>query len=167
MKAAIAVLLAGLAASASAQPVPAGRVRGGSIGEEFHRVAGTQATQHTVTLRFGADENRPDFTVEIVTRIADQQPSAPGVVDVIVTQVQSADDAPAMTVQVDGETQAVPARLHGRRSIATTMPFDAFAKMTAAKTIIYRAFGEELEFSAGQMRMLRATIDRWTGRSQP
>jgi hypothetical protein len=165
MKHVMAVLAVGLTATtAAAQPVLAGRITGRSIGEQFHPIAGTQSTEHIVTLKFGEDDARPDFTVEIVTRIADQQPPAPGVVDVIVTQVQSADEAPAMTVQVDGETQAVPARLHARRSIATTMPLEAFQKMIAANAIIYRAFGEELEFSSGQMRMLRATIDRWMGK---
>ncbi|MBI3401681.1 MAG: hypothetical protein HY048_09700 [Acidobacteria bacterium] len=168
MKTAIAVLAVGLlAASASSQPPLTGRLPGRSIGEEFHRVAGTQVTQHTVTLRFGADDDRPDFTVEMVTRIADHQPAAPGVVDIIVTQLRSEDESPAMLVQVDGESQSVPARLHGRRSIATSMPFDAFAKMIAANTIIYRAFGEELEFSSGQMRVLRAKVGLWTGRSRP
>lgn len=155
------------ATAAAAQPALSGRVPGRSIGEQFHPVPGTQVTEHTVTLKFGHNDDRPLYTVEFVTRIADHQPAAPGVVDIIVTQVQSDDDAPAMALRVDGQTQAVPARLHGRRSIATTMAFDAFAKMTAANTIIYLAFDEELEFSAGQMRMLRATIDRWTGRVQP
>jgi hypothetical protein len=162
MKRVISALAVGLiATSASAQPELSGRVPGGSIGEEFHRVAGTEVTQHTVTLRFGADDKRPDFTVELVTRIADHQPAAPGVVDIIITEVQPADESPAMAVQVDGETQSVPARVKARRSIATTMAFDQFARMTEATTIIYRAFGRELEFSPGQMRMLRATVDRW------
>ena len=156
-----------LAAPAAAQPTAAGRIRGRGIGESFRPVLGTQVSEHTVTLKFGADDNRPVFTVEFVTRIGDHQPAAPGVVDIIITQVQSEDETPAMAVQVDGETQSVPARLKTRRSIATTMPFDAWEKLTAANTIIYRAFGEELEVSAGQMRMLRATVDRWTGPSRP
>lgn len=164
MKIAIAVLVVGVVtASASAQTGLGGRVPGGSIGEAFHLVAGTQVTQHTVTLRFGPDDNRPDFTVEFVTRVADHQPASPGVVDVIITEVHPADESPAMAVQIDGETQSVSARLKARRSIATTMAFDAFAKMIAANTIIYRAFGSELEFSPGQMRMLRATVERWMG----
>ena len=72
--------------------------------------------------------------------------AAPGAVDIVVTQHPVADDAPEMTLRVDGEAVPVVTRLHSRRSVVATVSL------------------AELEFGQLQVRMLRATADRWLGK---
>ena len=167
MKIAITLLTVGLtAASAAAQiAAPVRHVAGRSVGGGFHPVAGTQFTEETVTLKFGPDDTAPGFMIDFITRIADHRPAPPGVVDLIVTELHTADDrTPAMALRADDRTLPLPTRLHGRRSIATTMTFEDFEKLIASTIIVEHAFDADLEFSAGQIRMLRATVDRWMGR---
>jgi hypothetical protein len=166
-KLALAVLAVGLlVVSVGAQTTaPVRHFVGRSLGGGFHPVAGTQFTEETVTLKFGPDDNAPDFMIDFITRIADHRPAPPGVVDLIVTELHAADDrTPAMTLRTDDRTLPLPTRLHGRRSVATTMTFEDFEKLIASTTIVEQAFDADLEFSAGQIRMLRATVDRWMGR---
>jgi hypothetical protein len=56
------------------------------------------------------------------------------------------------------------ARLHTRRSIVSTIAFGEFLSLTMAGAIIEDAFSSELEFSAAQLGILRATADRWARR---
>jgi hypothetical protein len=167
MKLAIAVLAVGLAAvSVGAQTTaPARHFVGRSLGGGFRPVAGTPFTEETVTLKFGPDDTAPDFTIDFITRIADHRSAPPGVVDLIVTELHAADErTPATSLRADGQALPLPMRLRSRRSIAATMSFEDFEKLLASSTIVERAFDADLEFSAGQIRMLRAMVDRWMGR---
>jgi hypothetical protein len=164
---AVGILGLSLAASAGAQAPPGGRILGRSIGGGFRRVPGTQVSEQTVTLKFGDSDDRPDFTIEFVTRIADHRPADPGVVDLIVTQLQREDDAPMMALRVDGQARQMPTRLKARRSIASTMSFDDFVELTRSATLIERAFDTDLVFSAGQLRILRSIVASWTRQAQP
>jgi hypothetical protein len=163
----VGILSLSLAASAAAQAPPGSRILGRSIGGGFHLVPGTQISEQTVTLKFGDSDDRPDFTVEFVTRIAEHRPAGPGVVDLIVTQLQREDDAPVTALQVDGQTRPMPTRLKARRSIASTMSFDDFVELTRSATLIERAFDTDLVFSAGQLRILRSIVASWTRQAQP
>jgi hypothetical protein len=44
------------------------------------------------------------------------------------------------------------------------MPFDDFIRLTRAGRVVEHAFGAELEFGMGQLRMLRSTAEKWSGR---
>ena len=162
VSAAIALAIAG---TASAQPAPARHLTGRSISEGWRVEPGGQTKTATVTLEFQADDGGAVVTVDFVTRLVGrEQRSAPGVVDIIVTEHPREDNTPEMRMKIDGRAEPLTTRLHSRRSIATSVPFDEFVRLTAASSLIEEAFGAELEFSPGQLRMLRFTADRWAGR---
>ena len=160
VSAAVALAIAG---TASAQPAPVRHLTGRSIAEGWRVDPGDQVKTATVTLEFTADAG-PAMTVAFVTRLSGQQATAPRVVDIIVSERPSEDDAPSMRVRIDGRDEPLVTRLNSRRSIVTSVPFDEFVRLTAASSLIEEAFGAELEFSPGQLRMLRFTADRWAGR---
>jgi hypothetical protein len=110
----------------------------------------------------------PVYTVDFVTRFVGelgQRPTAPpAVVDIIVTQRPVADAAPAMAMRVDGQDVPFASRLHGRRSLAATIPFDQFVGLATAQTIVEHAFDTELEFSPGTMQVFRGRVASWAER---
>jgi hypothetical protein len=103
------------------------------------------------------------LTVDFPTRYQGlgRPTSAPGAVDIIVTQLPANDDAPTMTMRANGEAVPIITRLRSRQSIVATLPFDEFVRLVNGDTLVQQAFDSELEFSAGQLRMLRATAERW------
>ena len=103
--------------------------------------------------------------MDFVARYATERPrSAPTVVDMIVTELAPEDDRPAMQMRVDDEPLPLIGRLRSRRSVVATMPFEDFVRLTNGARIIEQAFGTELEFGAGQLRMLRSTATKWSRR---
>ena len=105
------------------------------------------------------------YTIAFVARHPVNGPVAsPGVVDIVVTQHPIEDDAPEMTLRVDGEAVPLVTRLQSRRSVVATVSLAELDRITSAGAVVDRTFGTELELGAGQLRMLRATADRWLGR---
>jgi hypothetical protein len=118
----------------------------------------------TTTLTFG-NADAPTFTVDFSARVGlDPSAPPPDVVDIIVTQYPSDDERPEMTLRIDGRPIPLITRLRSRRSIVSTIPFSEFLQITAAAAIVEDAFQMELDFSPPQLRMLRATADRWARR---
>jgi hypothetical protein len=127
-----------------------------------------KAMTDTITVTFPAVDDSPAYTIDFVTRFVGelgQRPTAPPpVVDIIVTQHSVADEAPAMTMRVDGEAVRLASRLHGQHSIAATIPFDQFVGLANAQTIVEQAFDTDLEFSTGTMQMFRGRAANWAER---
>src|SRR5262249_18704515 len=87
----------------------------------------------------------------------------PAVVDVIVSQHPEGAETPTMAVVVDGRPQSLAARVMSSRAVAATISFDEFVRLANADALVPEAFGGALEFSQGQLRMLRNTAARWSG----
>jgi hypothetical protein len=147
----------------SAQPR---RIVGDRISESFQVLKGTGETLASETLTFRGSDGGPTFTVDFTTRFPGEgrPTSAPGAVDILVTEHLASDDSPAMSMRLNGVPLSLVARLHGRRSVAATVPFDEFVRLTNAEIIVQLAFGTELELSAMQRGMLRSVAQRWAGR---
>jgi hypothetical protein len=126
-----------------------------------------KAETDTITVTFPSVDDSPVYTIDFVTRFVGelgQRTTAPPVVDIIVTQHAAADEAPAMTMRVDGEAVPLASRLHGQRSMAATIPFDQFVGLASARTIVEQAFDTDLEFSADILQMFRGRAASWAGR---
>ncbi len=124
----------------------------------------TRVSMETATLTFGG-AGTPTFTVDFTARIGlDPSAPLPDVVDITVTHYPAEDENPEMTLRVDGQAVPLISRLHSRRSIVSTIPFSEFLQIMAAAAIVEDAFKSEFEFSPAQLRMLRATADRWARR---
>jgi hypothetical protein len=67
---------------------------------------------------------------------------------------------------VDGATMPLVTRLHSKRSVVATVSLAELDRITSAGIVVDRTFGAELEFGPGQVRMLKATADRWLGRAR-
>jgi hypothetical protein len=67
-------------------------------------------------------------------------------------------------LRVDGETVPIVTRLHSKRSVVATVSLAEFDRIAHAGVVVDRTFDTELELGPGQVRMLRATADRWLGR---
>jgi hypothetical protein len=170
MTATIGVLIVlGAATGMHGQAQQRRRIVGKTIGEHW-QVNGSanspRTTTATSTLTFTGNYCGPVLTVDFTTRFPGmgRPTSQPSVVDIIVTEHPTSDDAPEMTMRVNGDSLPLATRLHSPRSIVATIPFDEFVRMTNAETIVEQAFDTELVFSAGQFGMLRATAQRWAGR---
>jgi hypothetical protein len=152
-----------LAASAHAQPpqhIVGNRIGGNS---QFDAKAGTVI--ETATLTFQDAAQGPVYTMDFTTRHPIGQPVvSPGVVDIVVTQHPLEDDTPEMTLRVDGDTVPLVTRLHSKRSVVATISLADLDRITSAGVVVDRTFGAELELGPGQVRMLKATADRWLGR---
>jgi hypothetical protein len=127
-----------------------------------------KAETGTITVIFPSVDDSPAYTIDFVARFVGelgQRPTAPPpVVDIIVTQHPAADEAPAMTMRVDGEAVPLASRLHGQRSMAATIPFDEFIGLANARTIVDQAFDTDLEFSADMLQMFRGRAANWAER---
>jgi hypothetical protein len=154
-----------LAASAHAQPpqhIVGNRIGGNS---QIDAKAGTVA--ETATLTFQDPGQGPVYTIDFTTRHPIGQPVAsPGVVDIVVTQHPVEDDTPEMTLRVDGDTVPLVTRLHSKRSVVATVSLAELDRITSAGVVVDRTFGTELELGPGQVRILKATADRWLGRAR-
>jgi hypothetical protein len=117
------------------------------------------------TLTFVGSDGGPVMTIDFITRYrgVDRPSSPPRVVDVIVTAHPADEETPEMKMHGDGESLPLTARLHSRRSVATTIAFEEFVRLANADAIVEQALGTELEFGIGQLRMLRAEAQRWSG----
>jgi hypothetical protein len=162
----ICVTLVAFAGSANAQaPQTPERIVGNRISGEMRIDGQTRMIVDTTTLTFQGVAGGPAYTIDFIARHPSQQPVAPdGVVDVVVTQQLTEDDPPEMLLRVDDEMMPVVPRLHGRRSVVATVSLAEFDRIAGAALVVDRTFGAELELGAGQVRMLRATADRWLGR---
>lgn len=160
------VMAVGSTIVAPTQSSPLRRVVGHEITGHFQVDARTQTTTATATLTFVGTDGGPTVTIDFVTRYPGLQraTSAPKVVDVIVTEHPADEDAPELSMRMNGESLPLIARLQSRRSVATTISFDEFVRLTNAQSLVQHAFGTELEFSSPQLRLLRAEAQRWSGR---
>ena len=141
------------------------RLVGNAIGGAFHWHSDAGTTTDTRTLRFDDAQGRQAFTVEFqVVYPGQRAAAAPAVVDMIVTQHPADEAQPQVTLNVNGEALAVVTRPRTERSVVVSMPFDEFTRLANAETIVQRVFDTDLEFGAGQLRMLRTTAVRWAGR---
>jgi hypothetical protein len=161
----IAVVL-GLASGAGAQsPQPVQRIVGNQISAHMDIDMKDNVMTEAATLQFRSRDGRSVYTIEFIARHPMHEPvAAPGVVDIVVTQHPVEDDAPEMTLRVDGETVPLVTRLQSKRSVVASVSLDEFDRIARAGVVVDRTFGTELELGAGQARMLRATADRWLGR---
>ena len=154
-----------LAASMSAQtPAAATRIVGQTAGGHLHVDPATKLTTDTVTLTFNADDGTTAATVEFVVRYASERRQAPGIVDVIVTEVAAGDERPQMQVEADGQPIPLIGRLRSRRSIVASLPFEDFVRLANADIIVQQAFGTELQFGRVQVSMLRSAAAKWSRR---
>jgi len=146
------------------QPAQVRRIEGHRLGGQLQFDSRTQKTTETATLTFIGTDGGPIFTVDFVAQYAGSQPTSPPlVVDVILTERTIADEAPQMTMQVDGQPLPLVARPHSPRSVVASIPFDDFVRLANADAIVEGAFETELVFGAAQLRMLRSIARRWAG----
>jgi hypothetical protein len=167
MRAAGLALLFGFAwsAAALAQDRPPAHIVGDRVSQSMRIDGRTRMVVDTATLTFQDSAGGQVYTIDFVTRHPVQAPvAAPGVVDIVVTQMPVEDEAPEMTIRVDGDTMPVVARLHGRRSVVASVSLEELDRIANAGAVVDRTFGVELEFGAGQTKMLHATVERWLGR---
>ena len=121
--------------------------------------------KETATLIFQNRAGGQVYTIDFIARHPVQEPvAAPGAVDIVVTQHPVEDATPEMTLRADGEAVPVVTRLHSRRSVVATVSLAQLDRIASAGSVVERTFDTELEFGPGQVRMLRATADRWLGR---
>jgi hypothetical protein len=154
-----------LATSAYAQPPQ--HIVGNRIGGNSKIDAKAGTVTETATLTFQDPAQGPVYTIDFTTRHPIGQPVAsPGIVDIIVTQHPVEDDAPEMTLRVDGDMVPLVTRLHSKRSVVATVSLAELDRITSAGVVVDRSFGTELELGPGQVRMLKATADRWLGRAR-
>jgi hypothetical protein len=155
--------LAALASNAHAQSPQ--HIVGNQIAANMNIDMRAGVMAETATLRFQSAAGDAVYTIDFIAHHPVNEPVAlPGVVDIVVTQHPAEDDAPDMMLRVDGETVPIVTRLHSRRSVVATVSLAEFDRITAAGVVVDRMFGTELELGAGQLKMLRATADRWLGR---
>jgi hypothetical protein len=159
------VLASVLALSASVHAQPPERIVGNQIAGNMQIDAKGGTVVETATLTFQGSAGSPVYTIDFTTRHPIGQPVAsPGVVDIVVTQHPVEDDTPEMTLRVDGDTVPLVTRLHSKRSVVATVSLAQLDRITSAGVVVDRTFGTELELGSGQVRMLKATADRWLGR---
>jgi hypothetical protein len=148
-------------------PAVTQHIVGTKIGGNMQIDAKAQTVVETATLTFQGAAESPVYTIDFTARHPIGQPVAsPGVVDIVVTQHPMEDDAPEMLLRVDGDTVPLVTRLHSTRSIVATVSVAELDRITSAGVVVDRSFGTELELGAGQVRMLKATADRWLGRAR-
>jgi hypothetical protein len=159
------IALLAIAAGADAQSPQ--HIVGDRIGGNSHLDAKAGTVTETATLTFQDPAPGPIYTIEFTTRHPIGQPVAsPGVVDIVVTQHPVEDDTPEMMLRVDGAAIPLVTRLHSKRSVVATVSLAELDRITSAGIVVDRTFGAELEFGPGQVRMLKATADRWLGRAR-
>jgi hypothetical protein len=160
------IVVLGLAPGARAQPSQSVQhIVGNQISAKMDIDMKAGVMAETATLRFQSRTGDAVYTIDFIAHHPVNEPVAlPGAVDIVVTQHPAEDDAPDMLLRVDGETVPVVTRLHSRRSVVTTVSLAEFDRLAAAGAVVDRTFGTELELGAGQLKMLRATADRWLGR---
>ena len=160
------VVALGVASGARAQtPPPAERIVGYRTTTNWKMDSTSRAITDTATLVFEGANGGPAYTIEFITRHPFKEPvPAPGVVDMVVTQLPLEDEKPEMTLRVDRETVPVITRVRGRRSVVASLPLAEFDRIVQAVSIVDRTFNMELEFGAGQVHTLRRMADEWLGR---
>jgi hypothetical protein len=161
-----AILVAVLAQSVSAQPPQSPqRIVGDRISGNMKIDSKAGTVIDTATLEFVSRDGGPGYTIDFIARHPLWQPvPASGVVDIVVTQQAADDELPAMTLRVDDDAVPLVTRLRSRRSVVATVPLAEIERIVAGGIVVERTFGTELELGAGQLKMLRATADRWLGR---
>jgi hypothetical protein len=153
------------AAALAQGPGSAQHIVGDRIGGNSHIDAKAGTVVETATLTFQDPGQGSVYTIDFTTSHPIGQPVvSPGVVDIVVTQHPVEDDAPEMMLRVDGATIPLVTRLHSRRSVVATVSLAELDRITSAGVVVDRTFGTELELGPGQVRMLKATTDRWLGR---
>ena len=142
------------------------RIVGQSIGGHMDWDPATRTTRDTSTFTFAGGDDGATVTVDFVAQYIGERvfaTSRPAVVDVIVTEHPANEDAPEMSIRVDGRDLAVVPRARSSKSIVSSISFDEFLSLAHADTVVERAFDRELVFGAGQRRALRSVAARWSG----
>jgi hypothetical protein len=158
--------------AARAQPSPPLRhLVGRSISGHMEIDARAQTTADTATLTFAAPDGGPTLTVDFLSRYELQAGGAgivartpPKVVDIVVSQHPVDEEKPEATLRANGEPVPLVTRFRSARAVVSTITFDQFVSLANAATLVERAFDCELEFTPQQLRMLKSTAERWTGR---
>ena len=152
-----------LSTPAFAQPIQ--HIVGNRIGGNSAIDTKAGIVTETATLTFEGSAGSPVYTIDFTARHPIGQPVAsPGVVDIVVTQHPVEDETPEMMLRLDGDTVPLVTRLHSRRSVVATVSLAELDRITSSGVVVDRSFGTELELGVGQVRMLKATADRWLGR---
>jgi hypothetical protein len=162
------VIALGAATTIHGQSQQRRRIVGGpeSGGGGFGMDSRTRKTTATATLRFTGNDGGPWYSIDFVTSyegLGDRPTSPPSVVDMIVTEHPANEDAPEMTMRLNGEARPLATRLYSRRSVASTIPLEELLRMTNADSIVEQAFDTDLEFSAQQLGGLRFRVQTWAG----
>jgi len=163
----VLAVLSGLAcpAAALAQAPPPQHIVGDRISGRMQTDGTARTVTETATLTFQNRDGGQVYTIDFIAHHPVQEPvAASGAVDMVVTQHPMEDEAPEMTLRVDGEAVPVVPRLHSTRSVVATVSLAEFDRIASAGSVVELAFDAELEFGPGQVRMLRTTADRWLGR---
>jgi hypothetical protein len=167
----VTVVLAGALALAwsgvalAQAPAPGQHIVGDRISGQMQIDGKAGMVTETATLTFQNGTGGEVYTIDFIARHPVRRPvAAPGAVDIVVTQHPVEDAAPEMTLRVDGEAVPVVTRLHSRRSVVATVSLAELDRIASAGSVVERTFDAELEFGPGQVRMLRATADRWLDR---
>jgi hypothetical protein len=164
MKLAITLAAALLAAAGASAQSPE-RIVGNQISAHMEIDMKDHVMVDTTTLRFQRRDGDAIYTIDFIAHHPVREPvAAGGVVDIVVTQHPVEDDAPEMTLRVDGDAVPVVTRLRSKRSVVTSVSLEEFDRIAGAGVVVDRTFGTELELGLGQLGMLRATADRWLGR---
>ena len=162
-----AIVVLGLASGVGAQPPQPSiqHIVGNQISANMNIDMKAGVMAETATLRFQSRPGDAVYTIDFIAHHPVNEPVASsGAVDIVVTQHPVEDDAPDMLLRVDGETVPIVTRLHSKRSVVATVSLAEFDRIAAAGVVVDRTFNTELELGAGQLKMLRATADRWLGR---
>jgi hypothetical protein len=155
-----------MAVAPAAQVRLARRAAGSGVSLKMHTDQNSNTMISTATFTFSGNPSDSTFSVDFVTQLpAEGQPAVrPHAVDMIVSEHPATEDAPTMSIRLDGEELPIRPRFHSSRSMVTTLSFDDFVRLANAATVAPTAFDTQLEFSAAQIRILRTFAEQWMTR---
>ncbi|HEY7290176.1 MAG TPA: hypothetical protein VH583_10095 [Vicinamibacterales bacterium] len=137
------------------------RLTGCCIGGDLRTDAESGGRLERFTLEFRDAAGTPRAQIDFRTARAADTPAATRVVDVIVSELVAADQHLDLSIVIDGTLTAQAGRIVGRRSVASTMTLEELQRLSNARSVVERALGVELEFSAMQLQMLHTVAERW------
>lgn len=173
MKRALALMCTVLtpAAAIGQQSPPLRHLVGRSISGHMEIDAKAQTTADTATLTFAAADGGPTLTVEFLSHYTRQAGVArvvartpPAAVDIVVTQKAVNPEVAPLSLLADGQSVPLITRFRSDRAVVSTITFDQFVSLANAATLVEQAFDCELEFTPLQLKMLKSTAERWSGR---
>ena len=159
-------VVAWMAVAPAAQVRVARRAAGSGVSLAMHTDQNSNTMISKATFTFAGNPGDSTFSVDFVTQLpARGQPAArPHAVDMIVSEHLATEDAPTMSIRLNGEDLPMRPRFRSSRSVVTTLSFDDFVRLANAATVAPTAFDTQLEFSVPQMGILRTVAEQWTTR---